>query len=90
VPDKPRYGGEAIWRCIVVQKSMTSNLLYCRSTWKVRLYIPSPTSLCDELKTTLGYRWKATGIPQLKSPGPPILISTICDDVFATAEAWKR
>ncbi|OBT95023.1 hypothetical protein VE01_07433 [Pseudogymnoascus verrucosus] len=34
VPDKPRYGGEAIWRCIVVQKSMTSNLLYCRSTWK--------------------------------------------------------
>ncbi|OBT91260.1 hypothetical protein VE02_00258 [Pseudogymnoascus sp. 03VT05] len=33
MPDKPVYGEEAIWRCIVVQKSKASNVLYRGTTW---------------------------------------------------------
>ncbi|OBT73022.1 hypothetical protein VF21_07746 [Pseudogymnoascus sp. 05NY08] len=33
MPDKPVHGEEVIWRCIVVQKSKASDVLYRGTTW---------------------------------------------------------
>lgn len=42
------------------------------------------------LTTTLGHGRQGAEISHPKSPGSPIPISAICDDILATAESRKR
>jgi hypothetical protein len=40
VPDKPKEGEETVWRCVLVDRSIASNMIAIGTKWKVCLLFP--------------------------------------------------
>lgn len=62
VPDKPKEGEEIVWRCVLVDCSIASKMIFPGIKWRVCLLSPDLHGTSNDIGLTVTFRISMAGL----------------------------